>query len=346
MASTIDFLNARARGLKGRLLPRAKLLELARLDGIPAFVGALLLGTPYARHLQEIGGIASGVADCERATGERLSTTLAGLRAAASEPIAGWLRLFSAPWDVANVKRILREWPRSTPEEMVREWMPYGAFSHDELRALAATGSPLEMVRRLEARGELGQALARALRDSPRPGRELEDQLDIAWAEYGERRSREPTDFARAFRRFFEWQIDAANVRTALRSARDGGRESGVFLSGGRRFTLERFRVASGRSSLPQGYAALDGTAFFVAVREESPPFEASSSLARVDERLQMVVLERSRHIYRMEDPLGIAVPLWYSLLAAQEARNLVKILYGLKHRLPRPLIEEQLVLV
>ena len=150
--SRVDYLNARVRGLKGRLLSTQRLLELARLDGVAAFAGALLAGSPYAALLEAAGGLTAGAAALERALVERLSNVLARLRRIADERTAPWLRLAVAPWDVANVKRILRGIRSGASlDETARAFAPVGALSIAELRTLAGAGSADEILQILVA---------------------------------------------------------------------------------------------------------------------------------------------------------------------------------------------------
>lgn len=320
-----EYLNARAKGLMGRLLPPPRLKEMARLPELSAFLVTLTTTTPYGRVESSVG-----VPDVERALDRRLSTIRRGLwRQADTEP-RRWLEPWFARRDLESLKMTLRG--PGAPA-------PLAILSEEDL------ADPVALSARLEARGGVWAALAPELRRRPESPREREERLDLAWARYAAARAAEKGEQAAVFAEFLAWHIDARNLLTALRLAKDGGGEKAPFLPGGRRLSEERWGELATRTNLGQALVLLEQTPFWEAVREEAPPFEAEKALGRIEQRMEAMVFGEGGHLYRKSDPLGVSVLLRYEQLLANEARNLRRIAHGLWRRVPSGIIEEGLIL-
>jgi vacuolar-type H+-ATPase subunit C/Vma6 len=188
------------------------------------------------------------------------------------------------------------------------------------------------------------RAIARWLRGAAgEPGRDVEDGLVYAWAQWAVRAIETGGADAATFGAFFAWEVDARNTRTALRLARDGGGASAPFLPGGTRLGRADWMRAASQTHLEDAIAVVATTPFAEAVG--AGPIEGTSRLEQIDRRIHAFVLDRSMDLYKRSDPLGIGVLLHFVRLKSNEIDNLRLIAYGLERRLPGSLIEEQLTL-
>jgi vacuolar-type H+-ATPase subunit C/Vma6 len=348
MTGGYEYLNARAKGLMGRLLSPPQLKELARLPEISAFLVALTRSTPYrpVPSATASGASLAGAEDVEPALNERLSAILGSLWREADPEPKRWLEPWLGRWDMDNIKKILRVLLAPGSAELAgRPPSPSVILTGQELANLSAAGSVGALARRLSGRGGLWNALAEALRRPEETPRAIEERLDLSWAQYAAARAAEKAQEAPVFAEFLASYIDSRNILTALRLAKAGGSEPAPFLPGGRRLGKDRWEELATRSNLDHALALLETTPFWEAVREEAPPYEAEKALGRIEHRLETMALERGGHIYRRSDPLGVSVLLRYAQLLANEVRNLRQIAEGLWRRLPSGLIEERLIL-
>lgn len=335
MSVGYEYLNARARGLMARLLPAPQLKELARSPELPSFLVALATSTPY-------GPEASALRDVEAALSRRVVGVLRRLWQQADSEPRRWLEPWLARWDLENLKRIVRAVVTRTPLDSV---VLAATLSPAEIADLSAAGSVATLANRLERCGGIWSHLARDLRRVSETLRATEERLDLGWATYASERAGEKSTQAEVFARFLAGHVDARNLLTALRLAKDGGGEKAPFLPGGGGLNEERFRMISTRGNLSQALALLEPTPFWDAVREEGAPFEAEMAVGRIERRIMAMVVEENGRFYRTSDPLGVGVLLRYTVLLANEARNLRIIAQGLWRRVPSGLIEERLIL-
>jgi len=330
-----EYLNARARGLMSRLLPAPHLKELARLPELSSFLVALASSTPY-------GPQAGALRDVEPALSRRVAGVFRRFWQQADSEPRRWLEPWLARWDLENLKRIVRAAVTQAPPV---SGVLAATLSQGEIADLAAAGNAATLALRLERCGGIWAHLARELRPAAETLRATEERLDLGWATYASERARGKGKQAEVFAQFLAWHVDARNLLTGLRLAKDGGAERAPFLPGGRRLNEERFRELSTRGNLSQALSLLEPTPFWGAAREEGVPFEAEMAVGRIERRMEAMVVEESGRIYRRSDPLGVGVLLRYTELLANEARNLRLIAQGLWRRVPSGLIEERLIL-
>lgn len=344
MAGSYDYLNARAKGLKARLLPLAKLRELSQSGTMAALVETLGAIRPYAAYLRA-GDLPETAAGCENALLRSLSATLHRLWAQADDEVRRWLEVWLAPWDLANVHSVLRAWRSETPAAVLATvWSATGTLSVETLNELAASGTIDALARRLGSRGALFGEVARALRRAAsEPERRVEDALVLVWAQWAVKVREVGGADAETFGAFFGWEIDGRNVRTALRLARDGGGDPAWFLPGGARVTRAEWARIAGQARLEDAVPLLATTPF--AEMAVARPGEGEIGLEQIDRRIRKRVLDQSAELYERSDPLGVGVLLHLVQLKATEIDNLRLIAHGLERGLSAGLIEEQLTL-
>lgn len=340
VSASYDYLNARAKAIKGRLFTSRTLTEFARLDSLSMLVEALAAHPVYAADIRA-GDLPETAAGCDAALGRHLGATFRRLSARAGRGSRTWLELWLAPWDLMNLQTLVRAWRSETPmEALAMMWTVEGTLSRAELTKLAASGTIDRLGRRLVSRGGVFAAVGHTLRAAAGESeRRLEDGMTFAWAKWASSAAREAGPDAETFARFFGWQVDGQNARNALRLARDGSGDGSFFLPGGARLARRRWEQIASQTGLQDAVLRLSETPFADVV----PVGRRDVALDEVDRGIRKVVLDRSAELYERSDPLGIGVLLHVLQLKTNEVENLRLIAYGLERRLPAGLIEEQL---
>ena len=346
MAVGYDFLNARAKALKSRLVSSDRFRKWSHLGRVTAFAEALAATTPYGREIRQKDVSRIGPAELEAIFLGHLTEAFRSLWREAEPQVSRWLELWLAPWDLANIERILRGWRCGLSSEAIAStWVLAGTLSAEELDGLQAAGDVTALARRLAARRGLYQRWALALkRGGEQAPARLEEKLDAVWAGYAVSEAETNGENGATFAAFFSWEADTRNVMSALRLAHGGGGKEVAFLPGGHRLLRKLWEEMAIRQSLEGAFSLLEGTVFFEAVRREVPPFEPERALGRTEKRLRALTLQECGKLYLRASPLGIGVVLRYMQLEANEVENLRRIAYGLASGLPAGLIEEGLV--
>jgi vacuolar-type H+-ATPase subunit C/Vma6 len=317
------------------------LREFTRLPHVTELVESLA-ATAYSPYFRA-GDVPATAAGCEAALLRSLSTTLHVLWRQAEDDARGWLEVWLAPWDLANIHVVLRAWRSGTPPAALAGlWNATATLSVDTLNELAASGRIEVLTGQLGTRGAMYSEIAAALRGAAgeRESR-MEDALVAAWARWGARAAANCGNDAATFAAFFGWDIDGRNLRTALRLARDGGSSAAPFLPGGSRLTRVGFLRMAAQARLEDALALLATTPFAPIL--SGSPAGTTIDLEQIDHRIRRFVLEQSARLYARADPLGVGVLLHLIRLKANEIDNLRLLAYALERRLPAVIIEERL---
>lgn len=348
MALGYPYLNARAKGLKARLLGNESLRRLCQVRDMEELVLRLADEPRYGRRLREEFGEAMSPRRIEAGLEAELSAVFESFWRDSRPEIRRWLELWLAPWDLANLKILLRGWASgAAAEALTSRWAVRGVLSENELEELAAASSVSELARRLAPRSPLFTEIARVLRtweDAPRV--EAEETVDRAWAACVAAEVGRDGEDGATLGNFLAPEMEARNLLVALKLARDGGARHVVLLAGGRAATERLARNVAEQPSLERGLDALEGSAFASIAEAEALPFEAERALERIERRLRAYVLRAGGRVYAGSDPLGVGVLVRFLQLKANEVVNLRAIVRGLEQRLPGGVTERRLVLV
>ncbi|MDR7554631.1 MAG: V-type ATPase subunit [Armatimonadota bacterium] len=328
-----DYLSARARGLLGRLLPAERVRAFCALDGVEALVAELAATPGYAADVAAVAGSAPPLEVCTQALDHHRARVARLLWTAAGGEARVLVSILLSRNDVEAVKMVLRRW--HAREAGV--WHPpaVGVLDAQTLEALDAAGSVQALADRLAMTGPTGTALARVLRAGlPARLADLEDRLDLAWAEDVLARCGEGPN-GRVVREVLGWEIDVRNLLAALR----GGGERRTFLPGGRYLHDDLLRAVADDPD-PAVAAAWLAPTPYAGVLEGGAP----TSWRRIERALERRVLALHRRLVFASDPLGVA-PVSFVLAATQaEVRDLRTVAAGLAAGLPPSLVQEELV--
>ncbi|MBW6454762.1 MAG: V-type ATPase subunit [Trueperaceae bacterium] len=333
MAADFGYVNARVRGLRSRLLPEGFLGEQVDAEGFAALSNALAQ-SPYARELEEARGEHGPLAAVDAALARSFVRVtrllLDASKGAAHELIALLLRRY----DLANLKAIVRglHAGRAADETTVAV-LPAGSLNASVLRAMAgaedvgAAGQVLAIARHPLA--EAFRQAAAAYRDDGDLLR-FEVALDRAfYASWTADAERLPAPAG--FRRWARAEIDATNLRTALKLRGRPESAAEYFLAGGRDLTAATYARVAG---LPRGEPLPQLTGFLAPVSGAADAAEAEARLvAALDAMLRRLSL----------DPLDVGLVADYLRRKERETAQLRLLARGKYYGVPRAALAKEL---
>lgn len=332
MGADFGFVNARVRGLRARLLPSAFMGEQMASEGFGALVGALGQSS-YGRDLEEARASHGELAAVDAAiAGNFVRATQTLLRAAEGDA-KRLIELLLWRYDLANLKAIVRGLHRGQDAASVEAaLLPAGPLDGGALRAmlqrgdLAGAGQVLAV-----ARHPLAEPFRKLIAAFAASGDsfEFEVGLDAAfyarWLEAAERVSAPP-----AFRAFIALEIDATNLRTAIKLRGRSGELSSFFIEGGASLRAQGFLAVAAQ---PRGEAIGKLTGPLASLSDAAP--------ASVERRL-MALLDRSAERLA-RDPLGIGLVADYLRRKERESAQLRLLARGRYYGVPRSELEREL---
>jgi V/A-type H+/Na+-transporting ATPase subunit C len=219
MAADFGYVNARVRGLRSRLLPDGFFGEQVAGEGFAALSGALAQ-SPYAREVEEARGEHGPLAAVDAALARNFVRVTQLLLDASSGAAHDLIALLLRRYDLANLKAIVRglHAGRDADETMVAV-LPAGSLGVGVLRAMAGAADAAAAGQILAlAKHPLAEAFRKGAAGYAADGDLLRFEIALDRAFYAAWRA----DAARlpasaGFRRLATAELDAANLRTALK---------------------------------------------------------------------------------------------------------------------------------
>ena len=334
MSSDFGYVNARVRGMASRLLgPETYQAALAAEDfrGFTAVLGQ----SPYAHALEEAQAQGDGLRAVDRALAADFHATTRSMLGfsdgAPRRMIAALLRRY----DLEDLKTVARaQHAGRDPSQLGEALTGAGELRPATIESLvAASDLPTAAQALSVTKHPLAQAFARAARSyaSDRDLLAFELALDHAYfgllAEAGR-----SGDTSETFKRHVEREIDAANLRTALKVAGRDVDAGSLFVEGGREIKRETYlQLAEAGLS---GLSALSSGTF--------APVAQAEDLAGAERAVRGALDEAARRA-AIRDPLGIGVVIRYLRAKEAEAAKLRLLARGAYYRVPRADLEKEL---
>ena len=334
MSSDFGYINARVRGMSARLLgPEAYAAALGAED-FRAFTSTLAQ-TPYGSDLEEAQARTEGLRAVDRALANNVHDTTRSLLSFSDGSPREMIAALLGRYDLEDVKTVVRaKHAGRTGEGVAAKLTGAGDVRATTLEAMiAAPDVPAAAQALAVTRHPLARAFVRAARAYASDGDlfALELALDRAYyaglVERAERR-----DASDVFRRYVRQEVDAANLRTALKLEGRSGDLSAFYLPGGREVGRDAFlQVAA------QGVAAL--SAFTTGTFGD-----LSQAEDRADaERRIRSSLDAAARRAALRDPLGIGVVIRFLRAKETEAAKLRLLARGAYYHVPRADLEKEL---
>lgn len=334
MSSDFGYINARVRGMSAKLLGSDFYASALADSDFRAFLGTLGQ-TPYAESLEEAQGRASGLSVVDQALARDFYRTTRSILAFSDGDPHRLVGLVLRRYDLANLKTIARaKHAGRTPDEVREALMPAGEISPALLETLAAANELPDVAQALAVtRHPLSRAFSRAARQYASDGdlysfelaldrsyfRSILDTIDEV---------EPPADFVRHIQR----EIDATNLRTALKLRGRSTTGGDLYVQGGREIPRSTFdAILSGADG---GMSSVAGTSF--AAVADADTLSAAEGAIRG-------VLDASAQRVAHREPLGIGIVLNFLRKKENEAARLRLLARGKFYDVPREQLEREL---
>jgi V/A-type H+-transporting ATPase subunit C len=334
MSSDFGYVNARVRGMASRLLGPETFSAAMAAEDFRGFT-AVLAQSSYAAALDEASASESGLRAVDRALSDDFhATTQSLLRFSDGAPramIAAILRRY----DLGDLKTVARAHHAGRdPAELGEALSGAGELRPSTIEALTqAPDLPTAAQALAVTKHPLAPAFTRAARRYSSDGDlfAFELALDLAYFSELAEAAAGPHG-TEAYRDAVRREIDAANLRTALKVAGSAIDAEGLFIDGGREISKERF--------LELAVSGLDGLASIAS--GTFAPVAQADDLAAAERGIRNA-LDASARRAALRDPLGIGVVLRYLRSKETEAAKLRLLARGAFYRVPRTEIEKEL---
>jgi V/A-type H+-transporting ATPase subunit C len=336
------YINARVRAMRSRLLTPAQLEDLLGMSTLDAFLQGLS-STPYGFDLQEALLRHEGLRAVDEALGRNLQRATRAIRGFADDRPRALIEIILLRWDLANLRSIVRGKHAGRPtDEIIQALVPAGNLSEVALKEMAGYPDVTALAGTLEAldhplAGPLAQGVAAYAKT--KDVMEIEQSLDRGYAEFGLGQTHRLGGEAGVLREIFQAEIDAANVKTALKLASAEGlsekRRLQFFIPGGTSVSDRLFLALS----LAQTQAAAWERVRAHGFRARDLPQDLVAFERELDLRMATALAARYRG-----DPLGLDIVIGYVSMKSTEVANLRLIARGKFLRLPREAVRKEML--
>lgn len=330
--------------MRSRLLDPGRVEELLALPSLEAFIQALG-STPYAHEIQEAQSRTTDplrIVDDALARNFYLTTTK--ILSFAESKARQLIELVLMRWDLSNIRSILRgKHTGRRDEEILAGLIPAGRLNEPALKELVAQSDIAGVAGGLGGMDHpLAVALAEGLREylATKDLLVLELQLDRYYAAYGLRIASGHGHNEEVVRRFLQDEVDATNVRTAVKLQRvDGLRkdEKLRFFIPGSRLSENTFLAMSDPQTVERGVQAARLQGFPIKSVHDDP--------GALERGLDSAMLRAQANLY-LQDPLGIEIVIGYLAMKYSEVVNLRLIARSTALGIPRDRIRKEMALV
>lgn len=336
------YINARVRAMRSRLLDPGRMEELLALPTLDAFTQAMG-NTPYGQPMQEALTRHSGVRAVDEALARHFHQTTTKILSFADGKARELIEIVLMRWDLANLRVVLRGKHAGRPdEEILGNLVPAGGLSEVALRELVAQPDVAAVAGAL---GGLDHPFAGALAGGMADYQDTHDllalelRLDHFYVAYGLSKARGRGQSQEVLRRLLQVEIDATNVKTALKLQRAGqmaeAERMRFFIPGGRLVGDKLFLALADPATAEQGMHGLRVRGFPVRGRADD--------LAGFERELDIALIHAQTALYR-GDPLALDIVIGYLALKHNEVINLRLIARSKALGIPRDRVRKEMV--
>jgi V/A-type H+/Na+-transporting ATPase subunit C len=330
--------------MRSRLLTSAQLEELLAMP-TPASLLQALTSTPYGADLQEALVRYEGVRAIDEALARNFQRTTRTILQFADGRPRTLIEVLLLRWDLANVRAIVRgKHAGRSGDDVVEVLLPAGTLGEVVLKEMAAQPDMRGLAGTLDAVGHpfalpLAQGLAEYAASKDLTALEL--HLDRGYIEEGLQHAGGKDQDSGVLREIIRFEIDAANVKTALKLSRAGELDTAqrirYFVPGGASVDENLFLALSSAHTQTQAWDTLRIRHF--------PVRDVPSDPVTFERQLDLSMARNLAGHYR-GNPLGLDIVVGYMAMKAAEIANLRLIARGKFLGLPRELVRREMLLV
>ncbi|MDZ7705817.1 MAG: V-type ATPase subunit [Trueperaceae bacterium] len=335
MPADFGYINARVRGLKSRLLGAEFYNEALNATDFGAFTSALSQ-SPYMRDVEEAQAQHSGLQMVDEAITRNFRRTTQGILGFSDGSPEALISIFLLRYDLNNLKAIARAKHAGREVEDIREaLLPAGRLKPAVLDTIAAAPDLPGAAQSLAVtKHPLASSFTRAVSQYSSEGDLFGLELSLDRAYY-----RVILDILDAnphpqqLERHLQLEIDAVNIRTALKVRGRQGASGDLYIPGGREVSRGDFERLSAEAS-KEALQPLSTTSFSEVADAET--------LSGAEEAIRTVIDQSAKRLY-LRDPLNIGVVLHFLRLKEVETARLRLLARGKFYGVPRRQLEQEL---
>ena len=334
MSSDYGYINARVRGLKSKLLGPEFYNEALDTSDFRAFMSTLSQ-SPYTSEIEEAQARFDGLRALDAALARNFYQTMRSILNFSSGTPHDLIALLLLRYDLYNIKAIARAKHAGRELEDVQNvFFPAGQLKPAVLETVASASDMAAAAQALLATPTpLRGAFSRAAQEYQSGGDlyDLELSLDRAYYRVifdSLKRVDAPRDFVRHLKR----EVDATNLRTALKLRGTDASGDDLFVPGGKEISRSDFDTILNDTS--QGALQNLSDTSFAEVAE-------TETLSEAEEVVRRVLNASARRL--ASDPLDIGVVVNYLRLKEEESAKLRLLARGKYYGVPRDTLSKEL---
>lgn len=346
-----EYIGARIRGMKSRLLERKALEALGAKMDISSVIDELE-NTPYRQDLEDASVQYTGLACVEEALRRNLSKTFRLIFSfVKGEDAETLINIFLNKWDVQNIKTILRGINiQEMPEEIAESLAPAGALSDATLAEMIKQPDVKAVIDLLATWGiEYSRPLTQHFKEfsETRDLVVLEYALDKFY--YGHALDAVAGDSydEGIIRVIVRTEIDVTNIKNVLRIIRDKVELEDpqyYFISGGKELDVDKLSALSKTRTVDGVTKQLAGSSYDFLARLPDEYFTAEK-ISPFEKELDKFLLQKALSLFS-GDPLSLALVIGYLWAKLNEITNIRIIAMCKTEYVPEKEVMEELVFV
>jgi len=346
-----EYIGARIRGMKSRLLERKELEALGAKMDINSFVDELE-NTPYRQDLEDASVKYIGLACVEDALRRNLSKTFRLILSfVKGEDAETLINIFLNKWDIQNIKTILRgKNIQEVPEEIAESLAPAGALSDATLTEMIKQPDVKAVIDLLATWGiEYSRPLTQHFKEfsETRDLVVLEYALDKFYYNHALDAVAGDSYDEGIIRGIVRTEIDVTNIKNVLRIIRDKVELEDpqyYFISGGKELDVDKLSALSKTRTMDGVTKQLAGTSYaFLAQLPDQ--YITAEKISPFEKELDKFLLQKALSLFS-GDPLSLALVIGYLWAKLNEITNIRIIAMCKSEYVPEKEVMEELVFV
>ena len=346
-----EYIGARIRGMKSRLLERKELEALGAKMDINSFVDELE-NTPYRQDLEDASVKYIGLACVEDALRRNLSKTFRLIFSfVKGEDAETLINIFLNKWDIQNIKTILRgKNIQEVPEEIAESLAPAGALSDATLTEMIKQPDVKAVIDLLATWGiEYSRPLTQHFKEfsETRDLVVLEYALDKFYYNHALDAVAGDSYDEGIIRGIVRTEIDVTNIKNVLRIIRDKVELEDpqyYFISGGKELNVDKLSALSKARTMDGVTKQLAGTSYaFLAQLPDQ--YITAEKISPFEKELDKFLLQKALSLFS-GDPLSLALVIGYLWAKLNEITNIRIIAMCKSEYVPEKEVMEELVFV
>ena len=346
-----EYVGARIRGMKSRLLQRKELEALgAKLD-ISSLIDELE-NTPYRPDLEDASVRHTGLACVEEALRRNLGKTFRLIFSfVKGEDAETLINIFLNKWDIQNIKTILRgKNIQEVPEEIAESLAPAGALNDATLTELIKQPDVKAVIDLLATWGiEYARPLTQHLKEysETRDLVVLEYALDKFYYDHALHAVAGDSYDEGIIRGIVRTEIDVTNIKNILRIIRDKIELEDpqyYFIRGGKELDVDKISALTKTRTMDGVTKQLANTSYDFLARLPDE-YIAAEKISPFEKELDKFVLQKALSLFS-GDPLSLALVIGYLWAKLNEITNIRIIAMCKTEYVPEKEVMEELVFV